>query len=56
MCAVGEEMSYQLSRLGARVILTARNEEKLKEVKSRLSNPDNGRSVLLEGDHQYFLV
>ena len=53
MCAVGEEMCYQLSRLGARVILTARNEEKLK---SRLSNPDNGRSVLLEGDHQYFLV
>ena len=38
-------MCYQLSRLGARVILTARNEEKLKEVKSRLSNPDNGMQV-----------
>ena len=38
-------MCYQLSRLGARVILTARNEEKLKEVKSRLSNPDNCRFV-----------
>ena len=38
-----------LSAVQTILLLTARNEEKLKKVKSRLSNPDNGRSVLLEG-------
>ena len=38
---VGEEMCYQLSKLGAKVILSSRNEKKLDEVKSKLANPDN---------------
>lgn len=36
---IGEEMCYQLSRMGAKLILSARNEEKLEEVKNRLLNP-----------------
>jgi short-subunit dehydrogenase len=35
---VGEEMCYQLSKMGAKLILTARNEQKLEQVRSKLVN------------------
>lgn len=40
---VGEEMCYQLSRMGAKLILSARNEEKLEEVKRNLTHPEEAR-------------
>ena len=40
---VGEEMCYQLSRMGAKLILTARNVRKLEEVKSSLANPEDAQ-------------
>ena len=40
---VGEEICYQLSEMGAKLILSARNEEKLKEVKSKLAHPEDAR-------------
>jgi short-subunit dehydrogenase len=38
-------MCYQLSKMGAKVILTARNEQKMEEVRSKLANPDDARYV-----------
>ena len=43
LCAVGEEMCYQLSKLGAKVILSSRSEDKLERVQSSLANPENAR-------------
>ena len=43
--AVGEELCYQLSKMGAKLILSARNEERLEEVKSKLQNPKDARLV-----------
>ena len=42
---VGEEMCYQLSKMGAKLILSARNEQKLKQVKSSLANPGDAKLV-----------
>ena len=35
---IGEEMAYYLSKLGYDLILVARNEEKLKEIKNKIKN------------------
>ena len=43
MYVVGEEMCYQLSKMGAKLILSARNEQKLEQVKSSLANPGDAR-------------
>ncbi|XP_064397214.1 dehydrogenase/reductase SDR family member 7-like isoform X2 [Halichondria panicea] len=40
---IGEEMCYQLSKLGAKLILTARTQHKLEEVRNNLYNPENAR-------------
>lgn len=40
---VGEEMCYQLSKMGSKLILSSRNEEKLEEVKSKLAHPEDAR-------------
>ncbi len=42
---VGEELCYQLSRLGARLILTARSEDKLKVVRKGLAKPNQAKYV-----------
>ncbi len=42
---VGEELCYQLSRLGARLILTARSEDKLKVVMKGLAKPNQAKYV-----------
>ncbi|MEO0405693.1 MAG: SDR family NAD(P)-dependent oxidoreductase, partial [Bacteroidota bacterium] len=34
---IGEEMACQMAKEGAKIILTARNEDKLNQVKSRLA-------------------
>lgn len=38
---IGSELAKQLSALGAKLILSARNEEKLNALKTSLKNPDN---------------
>ena len=47
MHAVGEEMCYQLSRMGAKLILSARNEQKLEEVKNSLAHPEDARYMYM---------
>jgi dehydrogenase/reductase SDR family protein 7B len=37
---IGEDLAYTLSKLGAKLILSARNEEKLNEVKKSCKNPE----------------
>ena len=39
-------MCYQLSRMGAKVILSARNEQKLEEVKNSLAHPEDARYIM----------
>ena len=41
--SVGEELCYQLSRLGARLILSARSEEKLEVVRKGLVKPNQAK-------------
>ncbi len=41
--SVGEELCYQLSRLGARIILSARSEDKLKVVRKGLAKPNQAK-------------
>ena len=36
-------MCYQLSKMGAKLILTARNVQKLEQVKNSLANPNGAR-------------
>ena len=36
-------MCYQLSKLGAKLIMSSRNEDKLEKVKRSLAVPENGR-------------
>ncbi|XP_064401242.1 dehydrogenase/reductase SDR family member 7-like isoform X2 [Halichondria panicea] len=40
---IGEELCYQLSRLGARLILSARSEDKLKVVRKGLAKPNQAK-------------
>ncbi|XP_064384674.1 dehydrogenase/reductase SDR family member 7-like [Halichondria panicea] len=40
---IGEELCYQLSRLGARIILSARSEDKLKVVREGLEKPNQAK-------------
>ena len=45
---IGEELCKQLSRLGAKVILSARSEDKLRSVLNSLAHPENSRIYLLD--------
>ena len=45
---IGEELCKQLSRLGAKVILSARSEYKLRLVLNSLAHPENSRIYLLD--------
>ena len=38
---IGRELALQLSRLGAKLILTARNEDQLNELKKECETPDH---------------
>ena len=40
---VGKELSYLLSEMGAKVILSARSEDKLATIKDSLAAPENAR-------------
>jgi NADP-dependent 3-hydroxy acid dehydrogenase YdfG len=40
---VGEELCYQLSNAGAKLIMTARNENRLNTIWRSLSVPDNAK-------------
>ena len=42
-CTVGEELCYQLSKLGAKLIMTARSEQKLNAIRNSLTAPDNAK-------------
>lgn len=44
---IGAASAFELSLLGARVVLVARNEEKLKEKVSALANPQAGHSYIV---------
>ena len=43
ICAVGEELCCQLSNAGAKLIMTARNENRLNTIWRSLSVPDNAK-------------
>ncbi len=45
---IGEELCMQLSKYGAKVILSARSEGKLMKVANSLSNKDNGKVLVLD--------
>jgi short-subunit dehydrogenase len=40
-------MCYQLSKMGAKLILTARNEPKLEQVRSKLANPSDASNNIM---------
>ena len=48
--SVGEEMCKRLSKMGAKLILSARNEEKLEEVREGLANPEDARYIYYTTD------
>lgn len=50
---VGEELCKRLSQMSAKLILSSRNEERLKEVLNDLSHPENARYYV--NKHQYVL-
>ena len=45
---IGEETVLQFNELGAKVVLSARNEEKLMQVQSKLKNPENALILPLD--------
>ena len=45
---IGEELCRQLSKLGAKLILSARSEEKLKSVLQSLAHPEESRVLVLD--------
>jgi short-subunit dehydrogenase len=45
---IGEELAIQLSRRGAKIILTARNAQTLEAVKSRCENPNSHKIVTMD--------
>lgn len=45
---IGEELCKQLSRLGAKVILSSRSENTLKKVLNELAHPENSRIFVLD--------
>lgn len=45
---IGEELSMQLSRLGAKVILSARSKDKLEKVRERVAHPENCEVLVLD--------
>jgi dehydrogenase/reductase SDR family protein 7B len=48
---IGEALAQELNRQGHQVILTARNEAKLKEVKASLPNPERAQILPLDLSH-----
>jgi len=45
---IGAEIAFQLNRLGVNVVLSARNQAKLEEVKNKLSQPENALILTLD--------
>ncbi|HPI92215.1 MAG TPA: SDR family oxidoreductase [Deltaproteobacteria bacterium] len=48
---IGEALAYAFAERGAHLILSARNEQRLMEVKSRCASPENHDAVTLDLEH-----
>ena len=47
---IGEATALRLAKEGANVVLTARREDRLKELKSKIDKEGNGKSLVVPGD------
>ncbi len=47
---IGEATALKLAKEGANVVLTARREDRLKELKSKIDKEGNGKSLVVPGD------
>ncbi|XP_035670421.1 hydroxysteroid 11-beta-dehydrogenase 1-like protein isoform X2 [Branchiostoma floridae] len=47
---VGEQVAYQYARLGAKVVITARREERLREVVAKMKDLGAQEAIYVAGD------